>query len=191
MIADTGGKVSIATAIEMQMRHGMPPIQQALDHGITPSLSVDVETQHGRRHVHGDARRPSRCSARCSTSACWPANRTSRRFSPAARSSRWRRFRARATPTSTARSARSRRARRPTSSCCGRTDQRDAAKQRAGRRRDADGHEQRRHRVHRREADEARRAACRRRSRAIRRTVEASREAVLTRAGYKGNRLGS
>jgi len=44
MIADTGGHVSIATAIEMQMRHGMPPIQEALDHGITPSLSVDVET---------------------------------------------------------------------------------------------------------------------------------------------------
>jgi 5-methylthioadenosine/S-adenosylhomocysteine deaminase len=44
MIADTGGKVSIATAIEMQMRHGMPPIQTALDHGIKPSLSVDVET---------------------------------------------------------------------------------------------------------------------------------------------------
>src|SRR6266850_82232 len=43
-IADTGGKVSIATAIEMQMRHGMPPIQMALDHGILPSLSVDVET---------------------------------------------------------------------------------------------------------------------------------------------------
>ena len=44
MIADTGGHVSIATAIEMQMRHGMPPVQQALDHGILPSLSVDVET---------------------------------------------------------------------------------------------------------------------------------------------------
>ena len=43
-IADTGGHVSIATAIEMQMQHGMPPIQEALDHGITPSLSVDVET---------------------------------------------------------------------------------------------------------------------------------------------------
>ena len=42
-IADTGGKVSIAPAIEMQMRHGMPPIQAALDHGIRPSLSVDVE----------------------------------------------------------------------------------------------------------------------------------------------------
>src|SRR5437899_6752067 len=44
LIADTGGKVSIATAIEMQMRHGMPPIQMALDNGIRPSLSVDVET---------------------------------------------------------------------------------------------------------------------------------------------------
>jgi 5-methylthioadenosine/S-adenosylhomocysteine deaminase len=43
MIADTGGKVSIAPAIEMQMRHGMPPFQTALDHGIQPSLSVDVE----------------------------------------------------------------------------------------------------------------------------------------------------
>ncbi len=43
-IADTGGHVSIATAIEMSMRHGMPPIQQALDHGILPSLSMDVET---------------------------------------------------------------------------------------------------------------------------------------------------
>ena len=43
MIADTGGKVSIAPAIEMQMRYGMPPLQTALDHGIQPSLSVDVE----------------------------------------------------------------------------------------------------------------------------------------------------
>jgi 5-methylthioadenosine/S-adenosylhomocysteine deaminase len=42
-IRDTGGKVSIAPAIEMQMRHGMPPFQTALDHGIRPSLSVDVE----------------------------------------------------------------------------------------------------------------------------------------------------
>jgi cytosine/adenosine deaminase-related metal-dependent hydrolase len=42
-IADTGGKVSIAPAIEMQMRHGMPPFLAALDHGIRPSLSVDVE----------------------------------------------------------------------------------------------------------------------------------------------------
>jgi len=44
LIADSGGHLSLATAIEMQMRHGMPPIQQALDHGILPSLSPDVET---------------------------------------------------------------------------------------------------------------------------------------------------
>lgn len=43
LIADTGGKITIAPAIEMQMRHGMPPFQTALDHGIRPSLSVDVE----------------------------------------------------------------------------------------------------------------------------------------------------
>ena len=42
-IADTGGKVSIAPAIEMQMQHGYPPIQKALDHGLRPSISVDVE----------------------------------------------------------------------------------------------------------------------------------------------------
>jgi cytosine/adenosine deaminase-related metal-dependent hydrolase len=36
--------VSIAVLIEMQMRHGMPPFQQALDYGILPSLSPDVDT---------------------------------------------------------------------------------------------------------------------------------------------------
>jgi 5-methylthioadenosine/S-adenosylhomocysteine deaminase len=45
MIADSGGHVSIAGPIEMQMNHGIPPVQQALDHGIRPSLSVDVETE--------------------------------------------------------------------------------------------------------------------------------------------------
>lgn len=42
-IADAGVKLSIAPAIEMQMRHGHPPFQEALDHGIRPALSVDVE----------------------------------------------------------------------------------------------------------------------------------------------------
>ena len=42
-IADTGGKVSIAAAIEMQMGHSHPPLQECLDLGIRPSLSVDVE----------------------------------------------------------------------------------------------------------------------------------------------------
>jgi cytosine/adenosine deaminase-related metal-dependent hydrolase len=36
--------LSIACPIEMAMRHGTPPIQQALDAGIRPSLSSDVET---------------------------------------------------------------------------------------------------------------------------------------------------
>ena len=43
-IKDTGGWLSVACPIEMAMRHGMPPIQQALDVGIRPSLSSDVET---------------------------------------------------------------------------------------------------------------------------------------------------
>jgi 5-methylthioadenosine/S-adenosylhomocysteine deaminase len=41
---DTGGHASIAVAIEQQMRHGMPPIQSALNHGILPSLSPDVDS---------------------------------------------------------------------------------------------------------------------------------------------------
>jgi 5-methylthioadenosine/S-adenosylhomocysteine deaminase len=42
-IRDTGGKVSIAPAIEMTEGHGMPAFQEALDHGIRPSLSTDVD----------------------------------------------------------------------------------------------------------------------------------------------------
>jgi cytosine/adenosine deaminase-related metal-dependent hydrolase len=45
LIAKTRGNVSLASAIEMKMGHGIPPVQQALDHGIRPSLSVDVETE--------------------------------------------------------------------------------------------------------------------------------------------------
>jgi len=41
---DRGAHVSIAPLIEMQMRHGMPPFQDALNHGILPSLSPDVDT---------------------------------------------------------------------------------------------------------------------------------------------------
>ena len=44
LIAKTGGTVSLAVPIEMQMGHGMPPIQKFLDRGVRPSLSVDVET---------------------------------------------------------------------------------------------------------------------------------------------------
>ena len=44
LIADTGGTISIAGYVEMLMGHGNPPVQKALDNGIRPSLSVDVET---------------------------------------------------------------------------------------------------------------------------------------------------
>ncbi|WP_437312979.1 amidohydrolase family protein [Sorangium sp. So ce385] len=42
-IADSGANVSIAAPIEMTMRHGTPPIQAALDVGVQPALSTDVE----------------------------------------------------------------------------------------------------------------------------------------------------
>jgi cytosine/adenosine deaminase-related metal-dependent hydrolase len=45
LVAGSGGHISIACPIEMEMGHGVPPIQQSLDHGIRPSLSVDVETE--------------------------------------------------------------------------------------------------------------------------------------------------
>jgi hypothetical protein len=41
---ERGAHISIANLIEMQMRHGMPPFQEALNHGILPSLSPDVDT---------------------------------------------------------------------------------------------------------------------------------------------------
>jgi cytosine/adenosine deaminase-related metal-dependent hydrolase len=40
-IKETGGRTSHAPAIEMSMGHGMPSIQDALDHGVRPSLSSD------------------------------------------------------------------------------------------------------------------------------------------------------
>jgi 5-methylthioadenosine/S-adenosylhomocysteine deaminase len=43
IIKDSGGVVSLSPPIEMMMGHGMPGIQDALDHGIRPSLSSDVD----------------------------------------------------------------------------------------------------------------------------------------------------
>ena len=42
-VNDKGAQVSIAFPIEMNMRHGMPPILKMQSLGIEPSLSVDVE----------------------------------------------------------------------------------------------------------------------------------------------------
>jgi hypothetical protein len=44
ILAQKGAHASAAVIIEMQMRHGMPPFQMALNHGILPSLSPDVDT---------------------------------------------------------------------------------------------------------------------------------------------------
>ena len=41
--AAAGSHISIAVPIEMQMRHGDPPLQTALSYGLQPSLSTDVE----------------------------------------------------------------------------------------------------------------------------------------------------
>jgi 5-methylthioadenosine/S-adenosylhomocysteine deaminase len=41
LIKDTGGQVSICAPIDMAMGHGLPTIQEALDHGLRPSLSSD------------------------------------------------------------------------------------------------------------------------------------------------------
>jgi len=42
-VRDAGAHVSLAVPIEMNMRHGMPPILKTLGLGIQPSLSSDVE----------------------------------------------------------------------------------------------------------------------------------------------------
>jgi cytosine/adenosine deaminase-related metal-dependent hydrolase len=41
VIKDTGGRVSQCPPLEMAMGHGFPAIQDALDHGVRPSLSSD------------------------------------------------------------------------------------------------------------------------------------------------------
>ncbi|MET1081489.1 MAG: amidohydrolase family protein, partial [Burkholderiales bacterium] len=43
-VKNSGAQVSIAFPIEMNMRHGMPPIVKMQELGLEPSLSTDVET---------------------------------------------------------------------------------------------------------------------------------------------------
>ncbi len=44
MVADSGGKISVAPQIEMQMAHGWAPGLKALQYGLRPGLSIDVVT---------------------------------------------------------------------------------------------------------------------------------------------------
>jgi cytosine/adenosine deaminase-related metal-dependent hydrolase len=41
LIRDSGGRISLSVEIEMAMGQGLPAIQEALDHGVRPSLSSD------------------------------------------------------------------------------------------------------------------------------------------------------
>ena len=98
-VKDAGAGVSLAVPIEMNMRHGMPPILKTLAMGIQPSLSVDVECtltadmftqmrtamalQRGLREPDGARDRITRqtcrsCSPRATSCASprWRARRT-------------------------------------------------------------------------------------------------------------------
>jgi 5-methylthioadenosine/S-adenosylhomocysteine deaminase len=44
LVEQSGGKISIAPQVEMQMGHGCPPTGRSLQHKLRPSLSVDVVT---------------------------------------------------------------------------------------------------------------------------------------------------
>jgi 5-methylthioadenosine/S-adenosylhomocysteine deaminase len=44
MVADSGGTISIAPQVEVQMGHGWPPVMKAIEYGLRPSLSIDVVT---------------------------------------------------------------------------------------------------------------------------------------------------
>jgi 5-methylthioadenosine/S-adenosylhomocysteine deaminase len=44
LLKDSGGTVSIAAQVEMQMGHGWPPTGKSFEYGLRPSLSIDVVT---------------------------------------------------------------------------------------------------------------------------------------------------
>jgi 5-methylthioadenosine/S-adenosylhomocysteine deaminase len=44
LVARSGGTISIAPQVETQMGHGWPPVMKAIEHGLDPSLSIDVVT---------------------------------------------------------------------------------------------------------------------------------------------------
>jgi len=73
LVAESGGTVSIAAQVEMQMGHGWPPTGKAYAHGLRPSLSIDVVTT-----VPGDMFTQIRAAFACEralvNARCWEAN---------------------------------------------------------------------------------------------------------------------
>jgi 5-methylthioadenosine/S-adenosylhomocysteine deaminase len=72
-VADTGGTISIAAQVELQMGHGWPPVGKSYQFGMRPSLSIDVVTT-----VPGDMFTQMRAAfgaerARVNAT-CWEAN---------------------------------------------------------------------------------------------------------------------
>ena len=78
LIKDTGGRTSHSPPLEMAMAHGFPAIQEALDHGLRPSLSSDHSATVAQ-DMFGMMRTRSTCSAWASCSASATASRTCRR----------------------------------------------------------------------------------------------------------------
>ncbi|MFE6623415.1 amidohydrolase family protein [Streptomyces sp. NPDC008086] len=73
LVADSGGTVSVAPQVELQMGHGWPPVMKAIEYGLRPSLSIDVVTT-----VPGDMFTQIRAAfgaERARVNAdCWKAN---------------------------------------------------------------------------------------------------------------------
>jgi len=44
LVKDSGGTISLAPQVELQMGHGWPPVLKAMEYGLRPGLSVDVVT---------------------------------------------------------------------------------------------------------------------------------------------------
>ena len=55
LIKESGGHVSLSTAIEMTMGHGIPAIQDALDNGVRPSSELRPRRDAVVGHVYADA----------------------------------------------------------------------------------------------------------------------------------------
>ena len=70
LVADSGGTISIAPQVEMQMGHGWPPTGTCIEHGLKPSLSIDVTTT-----VPGDMFTQMRAAFGCErarvNAVCW------------------------------------------------------------------------------------------------------------------------
>jgi 5-methylthioadenosine/S-adenosylhomocysteine deaminase len=73
LVADSGGTVSIAPQVEVQMGHGWPPVMKSIEYGLRPSLSTDVVTT-----VPGDMFTQMRCAFGCERArmlaVAWEAN---------------------------------------------------------------------------------------------------------------------